>query len=195
METTGICRFCHATCGLKVTIEHGRVTRLIGDVDNPVYHGYSCVKGRNFHQFHYDPARVLHPLRRGAGRRASNRSRHRVALEGVGQALSRILAAHGPRSVAMYSGTFSHFCPAGVMLREAFMDAIGSPMRFTQRHDRPARQADRDGAARQVGRRAAGVRGVRRLHAGRRQHAGLDVGRDPVVQPGASGCTRRASAA
>jgi anaerobic selenocysteine-containing dehydrogenase len=31
----------------------------------------------------------------------------------------------------MYGGTFSHFCPAGVMIRDAFMDAIGSPMRFT----------------------------------------------------------------
>jgi anaerobic selenocysteine-containing dehydrogenase len=130
VDTTGICRFCHATCGLKVTIEQGRVTRLIGDVDNPVYHGYSCVKGRNFHQFHYDPARVLQPLRRGVGGTFEPVA-HRVALDGVGQALARILAAHGPRALAMYSGTFSHFCPAGVMLREAFMDAIGSPMRFT----------------------------------------------------------------
>ncbi len=31
----------------------------------------------------------------------------------------------------MYGGTFSHFCPAGVMMRDAFMDAIGSPMRFS----------------------------------------------------------------
>ncbi len=31
----------------------------------------------------------------------------------------------------MYGGTFSHFCSAGVMLRDAFMDAIGSPMRFS----------------------------------------------------------------
>ena len=59
VETTAICRFCHATCGLKVTIEQGRVVGIIGDIDNPVYHGYSCVKGRNFHDFHYDPNRVL----------------------------------------------------------------------------------------------------------------------------------------
>ena len=130
METTGICRFCHATCGLKVTIEQGRVTHLIGDLDNPVYHGYSCVKGRNFHRFHEHPDRVLHPLRRGPGGALEPVSQ-RVALGGAAEALSRIVATHGPRSVAMYAGTFSHFCPAGVMLREAFMDAIGSPMRFT----------------------------------------------------------------
>ena len=129
-ETTAICRFCHATCGLKVTIEDGRVTRILGDIDNPVYHGYSCVKGRNYHEFHADPARVLHPLRRdGSG--ALQRVSIDDALSGIAAELQRILAAHGPRAVAMYGGTFSHFCPAGVMLRDAFMDAIGSPMRFS----------------------------------------------------------------
>ncbi len=83
VETTAICRFCHATCGLKVTIEQGRVVDIIGDIDNPVYHGYSCVKGRNYHEFHYDPQRVLHPLRRdatgcvAAGRPRCRAERHR----------------------------------------------------------------------------------------------------------------------
>jgi anaerobic selenocysteine-containing dehydrogenase len=129
-EATAICRFCHATCGLKVRLEHGRVVDIIGDIDNPMYHGYSCVKGRNFHEFHYDPRRVLHPLQRQA-----DGSLQRVALDtalgGIAAELGRIRDEHGPRAVAMYSGTFSHFCPAGVMLRDAFMDALGSPMRFT----------------------------------------------------------------
>ena len=129
-ETTAICRFCHATCGLKVTLEQGRVVDIIGDIDNPMYHGYSCVKGRNFHEFHYDPRRVLHPLQRTA-----DGSLQPIALEaalgGIAGELQGIISRHGPRSVAMYSGTFSHFCPAGVMLRDAFMDALGSPLRFT----------------------------------------------------------------
>ena len=130
VETTAICRFCHATCGLKVTVEHGRVVRILGDIDNPVYHGYSCVKGRNYHAFHDDPGRVLRPLQRDATGAFQPVSTDQ-ALTGIAADLGRILAEHGPRAVAMYSGTFSHFCPAGVMLRDAFMDAIGSPMRFT----------------------------------------------------------------
>jgi len=130
VETTAICRFCHATCGLKVTIEQGRVVDIIGDVDNPVYHGYSCVKGRNFHEFHYDPDRVLHPLRRDATGSLQPVSLD-AALTAIAADLQRILAQHGPRAVALYGGTFSHFCSAGVMLRDAFMDAIGSPMRFS----------------------------------------------------------------
>jgi anaerobic selenocysteine-containing dehydrogenase len=129
-ETTAICRFCHATCGLTVTIEQGRVVHAIGDLDNPAYHGYSCVKGRNFHEFHADPRRVLRPLQRD-DTGALQPVGMDVALDGIARRLQRVLAAHGPRSVAIYNGTFSNFCPAGVMLRDAFMDAIGSPMRFT----------------------------------------------------------------
>ena len=130
VETTAICRFCHATCGLKVTVEQGRVVDIIGDIDNPVYHGYSCVKGRNFHEFHYDPARVLQPLRRDATGSLQPIGLD-AALDGIAADLRRILTQYGPRSVALYGGTFSHFCSAGVMLRDAFMDAIGSPMRFS----------------------------------------------------------------
>ena len=129
-ETTAICRFCHATCGLKVTLEHGQVVSLIGDIENPMYHGYSCVKGRNYHEFHRDPGRVLHPLQRDDAGQLQRVSVD-AAFTGIASRLTEIVARHGPRAVAMYGGTFSHFCPAGVMLRDAFMDAIGSPMRFT----------------------------------------------------------------
>lgn len=113
-----------------VSFEGDRISKLVGDKHNPVYHGYSCVKGRNFHEFHYSPERVLRPLKKSAS----------GALEGVSAAqafdeiaakLAAIIDRHGPRSVAMYTGTFSHFCVGGVMTRHAFMDAIGSPMHFT----------------------------------------------------------------
>ena len=129
-EVTAICRFCHATCGLVATMEEGRITRLIGDLDNPMYTGYSCIKGRNYHAFHYAPERVLTPLRREADGVFVPVS-SAVALDEVATRTRQILERYGPRSIAMYGGTFSHFCPAGVMLREAFMDAVGSPMRFT----------------------------------------------------------------
>jgi anaerobic selenocysteine-containing dehydrogenase len=129
-EATAICRFCHATCGLVATLEDGRVTRLIGDIDNPMYAGYSCVKGRNYHAFHDAPSRLRAPLRRrrdGGFESAPSAA----VLDEIAVRTREILDRHGPRSVAMYGGTFSHFCPAGVMLRESFMDAIGSPMRFS----------------------------------------------------------------
>ena len=129
-EVTAICRFCHATCGMVATLEDGRVTRLIGDIDNPMYAGYSCVKGRNYHAFHDSPSRLRAPLRRRSDGGFESASSAAV-LDETAVRTRDILDRHGPRSVAMYGGTFSHFCPAGVMLRESFMDAIGSPMRFS----------------------------------------------------------------
>ena len=129
-DATAICRFCHATCGLVATLEDGRVTRLIGDIDNPMYAGYSCVKGRNYHAFHDSPLRLRAPLRRRSDGSFESASSAAV-LDEIAVRTRDILDRHGPRSVAMYGGTFSHFCPAGVMLRESFMDAIGSPMRFS----------------------------------------------------------------
>ena len=41
-----MCRFCHAFCGLKVEVENDRITSVIGDKHNPMYFGYSCIKGR-----------------------------------------------------------------------------------------------------------------------------------------------------
>lgn len=129
-DVTAICRFCHATCGLVATLEAGRITKLRGDLDNPMYTGYSCIKGRNYHEFHASPDRILKPLRRNVnGDFESVASRE--ALAEIAAKTRSILDRYGSRAVAMYGGTFSHFCPAGVMLREAFMDAIGSPMRFS----------------------------------------------------------------
>jgi len=129
-EVTVICRFCHATCGMVATLKDGRITKLIGDRDNPMYTGYSCIKGRNYHEFHASPDRILKLLRRNASG-DFERVISSEALADIAAKTRSILDLYGPRSVAMCGGTFSHFCPAGVMLREAFMDAIGSPMRFS----------------------------------------------------------------
>lgn len=115
---------------MDVHIKDGRVTKLIGDKNNPVYHGYSCIKGRNYHEWHYSDSRIDAPLRRAASGKLEVVTLDN-AFDGAAEKLQSIIAEYGPRSVAMYSGTFSHFCVAGVMTRHAFMDAIESPMRFS----------------------------------------------------------------
>ncbi len=115
---------------MDVHIENGKVSKLIGDKNNPVYHGYSCIKGRNFHEWHYSEQRLQSPMRKSADG-ALEAVASDTALDEVANKLDAIIKKHGPRSVAMYSGTFSHFCVGGVMTRHAFMEAIDSPMRFS----------------------------------------------------------------
>jgi anaerobic selenocysteine-containing dehydrogenase len=124
------CRFCHAFCPIVVTIEDGKAVKVIGDPHNPVYHGYTCKKGRALPQQHYHPERLLHSM----GRTADGTFESvpvEDAMDAIAGRLTRILDDHGPRAVAMYRGTFSHHYPSGMALAHAFMDAIGSKMLFS----------------------------------------------------------------
>ena len=49
---------------MDVHIENDRIHKLIGDKNNPVYHGYSCIKGRNYHEWHYSDRRLQSAMHR-----------------------------------------------------------------------------------------------------------------------------------
>ena len=70
------CRFCHASCAIKVTVDEGRLVSVIGAKDNPVYHGYTCAKGRALPEQHLNPARLLHSVKRD-----EEGSHHNVPVE------------------------------------------------------------------------------------------------------------------
>ena len=40
------CRFCHAYCAIEVDVEDGKPIKVRGDTEDPVYGGYTCLKGR-----------------------------------------------------------------------------------------------------------------------------------------------------
>src|SRR5262249_20491257 len=93
-----ICRVCANVCSLKVTTRRGRIVAMRGDQENPLYHGYSCLKGRTHARLYDDPARLRHALKRtpdGVFARVATRE----ALWEIGDRLRTILDRHGPRSI------------------------------------------------------------------------------------------------
>jgi anaerobic selenocysteine-containing dehydrogenase len=52
------CRYCHAQCAVVVDVEDGRPLRLRGDVDDPVFGGYTCMKGRELPTLWDHPQRL-----------------------------------------------------------------------------------------------------------------------------------------
>ena len=127
---TAFCRFCHAFCGIKVEVRDERAVRVIGDVDNPMYEGYTCAKGRALPEQHNGPGRLLHAQKREVdGSYASVASAQ--AFDEIAARLADIVREHGPRSVALYAGTFSFHYPAGNEMARGFMNALGSKMRFS----------------------------------------------------------------
>lgn len=134
-----MCRFCDNGCGVLIELENGRPVKVRGDRDNPAYAGFCCIKGQQVPEQWNHPGRLLQSQKRMADGtfRAIPFS---DAIEEIGERLGDILAKHGPRSVALYKGTYSVVNPATVPVALAFMEAIGSPLIFdTNSIDQPGK--------------------------------------------------------
>src|ERR1700739_2149702 len=55
---------CPDACGVLITIEGGRATKIQGDPNHPVTRGFLCAKVSKYLDRVYSPERVLHPMRR-----------------------------------------------------------------------------------------------------------------------------------
>jgi anaerobic selenocysteine-containing dehydrogenase len=125
-----VCRACHAQCALLVQMQDGAPVKLYGDKDNPIYHGFSCIKGRELATYHREPTRLLHSLKRRAdGGHAPIASQ--VMMDEIAAKVAALVAEHGPRSVALYVGTHGYNNFSAKFFAEAFFAAIGSKMVFT----------------------------------------------------------------
>jgi anaerobic selenocysteine-containing dehydrogenase len=125
------CRVCHHSCAIVVESDDGSAVSIRGDRSDPVYQGYTCVKGRAQPELLRSPDRLLRPLKQSPGGTFSP-VRLADATSEIARRLTEILAESGPRAIATYRGTASLTAeaPTGLVL-DAFMDAVGSAMRFT----------------------------------------------------------------
>ena len=124
-----ICRACHAQCPLVVHRENGLPIKVYGDKDDPVYFGYSCIKGRAFPVLHRAPQRLLGSCARGPDGHVPIASGDAVAA--IAERVQQIVATHGPRAVAIYIGTHGFNDLRTAQVSQAWMAALGSPMVFT----------------------------------------------------------------
>ena len=124
------CRFCHAFCAIEVDIEDGRAIKVRGDAKNPMYQGFTCIKGRQLPEQHYHPDRLLHSQKR-APDGTYHDVPHQQAIDEVADKLQAIIAEHGPRAVATFSGTYGFSFPSSGQFAGAFMAGIGSNMTYS----------------------------------------------------------------
>jgi anaerobic selenocysteine-containing dehydrogenase len=55
---------CPDACGVLITVENGRATKIQGDPEHPVTQGFLCAKVAKYLDRVYSPDRVLYPMRR-----------------------------------------------------------------------------------------------------------------------------------
>jgi anaerobic selenocysteine-containing dehydrogenase len=137
VEVRSFCRFCQALCGIVVTVDDDRITRVRGDDEHPISQGYVCPKGRALGAWHHHPDRLDHPL---IGRGDQERSSWDESLDDLAGELRRIVDESGPDAVGIFFGTGSSFDSAGGRGAFAFFQALGSRSRYTARTiDTPCR--------------------------------------------------------
>ena len=118
----------------------GRLTKVTGDPDNPMFKGYTCAKGRALPEIHNNPQRLLHSQQRRPDGTYAPIGAQR-AMDEIAATLQNLIDTHGPRSVALYLGTNGLPYPASALMANAFIRAIESPMFFTANTiDQPGKQ-------------------------------------------------------
>jgi len=140
METKRtFCRVCHAACPLDVDVEHNRVVAVRGVADDPLFEGYTCIKGRQLPDQLHHPGRLRVPLLRGPSGGFEEVSGSTL-FDTVAARLTAIAAEHGPRAIASYTGTGGYQSSTGVPVAGAWHQAIGSPSFYTSvTIDQPAK--------------------------------------------------------
>ncbi len=93
---------CPDTCALLINVdEHGAASRLRGDPDHPVTHGFLCGKVARYLEREYSPERLLYPQKR-AGAKGEGRF-ERIswdeALDTIASRLKQIAEEFGPESI------------------------------------------------------------------------------------------------
>jgi anaerobic selenocysteine-containing dehydrogenase len=133
------CRVCHASCPMEVDVVDNRVVAVRGVMDDPLFEGYTCIKGRQIPDQMSDPNRLRAPLRRrpdGTFEPADSSE----ALDEIAGELRRIIDTYGPRAVASYTGTGGYQNSVAVPVARAFHQGIDSVSFYTSvTIDQPAK--------------------------------------------------------
>jgi anaerobic selenocysteine-containing dehydrogenase len=97
------CILCSRNCGLSVTIENGKLTRIRGDDEHPVSKGYICQKAARLEHYQHHADRLTHPLKRQPGG-SFVRVTWDEALADIAGRLRNIRDRHGGAAFAFYGG-------------------------------------------------------------------------------------------
>lgn len=135
------CRVCHAACPILVDIADRReVIAIRGDRDDPVFEGYTCIKGRQLPEQHHHTDRLRSTLRRSP--KGFEPIASAAALDEIAERIQAIVAEHGPRAVASYTGTGAFQNSTSVPVAAAWHAGFASPSFYTSiTIDQPAHRS------------------------------------------------------
>ncbi|MET0898780.1 MAG: molybdopterin-dependent oxidoreductase [Mycobacterium sp.] len=127
------CRYCLASCGIEVTVEDNRVTKISADKLNPhSWHDF-CAKGRNAAEVVEHPRRLLSPMRRVGDSYLGfsyTEASWDEALTDIAGRLNALIHADGPDAVGAYYGNPAGYSSSNLVFMNAWLDSVGTRNRY-----------------------------------------------------------------
>jgi anaerobic selenocysteine-containing dehydrogenase len=119
---------CPDTCAMIYEVEDGRLVEVRGNKEHPMTRGGLCVKLKDYHDHHYNPDRVLYPLRRVGpkGARQFARISWDEAIAEITKRWKDIIARHGSQAIMPYSYLGNEGLVQGLTAGDAFFNRLGS---------------------------------------------------------------------
>jgi anaerobic selenocysteine-containing dehydrogenase len=119
---------CPDTCAFLYHVEDGKLVEVTGDPDHPMTRGGLCVKLKNFAEHHYNPDRILYPMKRvgpkGSGQ--FERISWDEALSTIKSKWSGIIDEYGGEAIMPHAYLGNQGTANGLTAGDAFFNRLGS---------------------------------------------------------------------
>ena len=122
------CRYCLASCGIEVTVDGNRVTKISPDKQNPHTWQDFCAKGRTAAAMVEHPRRILAPMRRVGDTYVE--ATWTEAITDIAARMSALIEADCPDAVGVYYGNPAGFSSSNIIFMNGWLDAIGTHSRY-----------------------------------------------------------------
>ncbi|MBW9051142.1 molybdopterin-containing oxidoreductase family protein [Rhizobium mesosinicum] len=119
---------CPDTCAMLYSVEDGKLTNVRGNPSHPITKGGLCVKLNDFADHHYNPDRVLYPLRR-VGPKGSNsfeRISWETAIDEIQTRWKAIIENDGAEAIMPVSYLGNEGLVQGLNVGDAFFNRMGA---------------------------------------------------------------------
>lgn len=122
-----VCGMCDLACTLEAHVKDGKLDRLTGFKEHPLWPNVFCIKPARAQDWFYNEHRLLYPMKRKGNRGADEWTRisWEQALDEIAGCLKKIVDEHGPESFAC--ATSEHNCQVSSGATRRFMNLLGSP--------------------------------------------------------------------
>ena len=119
---------CPDTCAMTYTVQDGLLISAKGKPEHPMTRGGLCVKLKDFEAHHYNPERILYPMKRSGpkGTRQYTRITWDEALNEIKTRWSGIMDEFGAQAIMPYSYLGNQGIVQGLNVGDPFFNKLGA---------------------------------------------------------------------